>query len=185
MEKLILSRTLDTPTDMKYFIAIITMLTIFSCKPNYRKQIEVVFSPGLVELNHTNLNIITSIKKVDKTYNITSDDYTFLQATLSSLGEITQTKEESPCILIKVDNNIYSIGVHNTFQNNNKTYSLSEEDAYRIKSIVHFYDYIDEDNLEKLREIKQFGLPHNYDYCPSNPQKPTKQFIKLMLIEEK
>ncbi len=66
-----------------------------------------------------------------------------------------------------------------------ETYSLSEEDTYRIKSIVHFYDYIDEDNLEELKEIKQFGIPHNYDYCPSNPQKPTKQFIKLMLIEEK
>ena len=162
------------------------MLTIFSCKPNSsRKEIEVVFSPGLVELNHTNLNIITSLKKVDKAYTITSDDFTFLQASLSSLEETTQTKEESPCILIKVNNNIYSIGVHNTFQNNNKTYSLSEEDAYRIKSIVHFYDYIDEDNLEELKEIKQFGIPHNYDYCPSNPQKPTKQFIKLMLIEEK
>ncbi len=125
------------------------------------------------------------VTKVDKAYTITSDDFTFLQASLSSLGETTQTKEESPCILIKVNNNIYSIGVHNTFQNNNKTYSLSEEDTYRIKSIVHFYDYIDEDNLEELKEIKQFGIPHNYDYCPSNPQKPTKQFIKLMLIEEK
>lgn len=47
---------------MKYIIAIITMLTIYSCKPNRHKEnIDVVFYPGLVEFNDTDSGIINSI----------------------------------------------------------------------------------------------------------------------------
>ena len=62
----------------------------------------------------------------------------------------------SPCILlIKTDNSIYGIDANNALQNNNKAYSLSEKDAYKIKLIVHYYDYIDSTDLKDLKEIKK------------------------------
>lgn len=71
---------------MKYIIAIITVLTIYSCRPSrHRENIEVVFYPGLVELNDTDSGIINSIVEPDKVYTITSDDYTFLHDSLPSL----------------------------------------------------------------------------------------------------
>ena len=78
-ERLTLSKTLDTPSDMKHFIVIIALLAICSCKTRpHRENIEVVFSPGLVDMNKIDPDIINSIKKTDKVYTITSDDYTFL-----------------------------------------------------------------------------------------------------------
>lgn len=184
-ERLTLSKTLDTPSEMKHFIVIIALLAICSCKTRpHRENIEVVFSPGLVDMNKIDPDIINSIKNPDKVYTITSDDYTFLHDVLSSRGTIIPTKEETPRILIKVDDNICSISAHNTFQSNNKTYFLSNKDAYRVKSIVHFYDFIDEVNLQDIKEIKQFGMPNNYEYCSSEPKKPTKSFVKIVLKEE-
>lgn len=171
---------------MKYIIAIIIMLTIYSCRPNRHKEnIEVVFYPGLVEFNDTDSGIINSIVEPDKVYTITSDDYTFLQDSLPSLTTQTLGEVKLPYILlIKTGNSIYGIDANNALQNNNKAYSLSEKDAYRIKSIVHYYDYIDSTDLKDLKEIKKFGIPNNYDYCQSDPQKPTKQLVKLVLKEE-
>lgn len=171
---------------MKYIIAIITMLTIYSCRSSrHRENIEVVFYPGLVEFNDTDSGIINSIVEPDKVYTITSDDYTFLHDSLPSLTTQKLGEAKSPCILlIKTDNSIYGIDANNALQNNNKAYSLSEKDAYRIKSIVHYYDYIDSTDLKDLKEIKKFGTPNNYEYCQSDPQKPTKQLVKQVLKEE-
>ena len=159
------------------------MLTIYSCKPDrHRENIEVVFYPGLVEFNDTDSGIINFIVEPDKVYTITSDDYTFLHDSLPSLTTQKLGEAISPCILlIKTDNSIYGIDANNALQNNNKAYSLSEKDAYRTKSIVHYYDYIDSADLKCLKEIKRFGTPDNYDYCPSDSLKPTKQLVKLVL----
>ena len=126
---------------MKYIIAIITVLTIYSCRPSrHRENIEVVFYPGLVEFNDTDSGIINSIVEPDKVYTITSDDYTFLHDSLPSLTTQKLGEAISPCILlIKTDNSIYGIDANNALQNNNKAYSLSEKDAYKIKLIVHYY----------------------------------------------
>lgn len=171
---------------MKYIIAIITVLTIYSCRPSrHRENIEVVFYPGLVEFNDTDSGIKNSIVEPDKVYTITSDDYTFLHDSLPSLTTQKLGEAISPCILlIKTDNSIYGIDANNALQNNNKAYSLSEKDAYKIKLIVHYYDYIDSTDLKDLKEIKKFGTPNNYEYCPSDPQKPTKQLVKLVLKEK-
>ena len=130
---------------MKYIIAIITVLTIYSCRPSrHRENIEVVFYPGLVEFNDTDSGIINSIVEPDKVSTITSDDYTFLNDSLPSLTTQQLGEAISPCILlIKTDNRIYGIDANNALQNNNKAYSLSEKDAYKIKIIVHYNEKID------------------------------------------
>ena len=65
-----------------------------------------------------------------------------------------------------------------------KRIRCQRQDAYKIKLIVHYYDYIDSTDLKDLKEIKKFGTPNNYEYCPSDPQKPTKQLVKLVLKEK-
>ena len=159
--------------------------SVFALQMNEKNQAAIIqtISDAVKAQEIVDLNI-ELLKPTDKVYTITSDDYTFLHDVLSSPETILPTREETPRILIKVDDYICSISVHNTFQSNNKTYFLSDKDAYRIKSIVHFYDFIDEVNLQDIKEIKQFGIPNNYEYCSSEPNKPTKSFVKIVLKEE-
>ncbi len=58
---------------------------------------------------------------------------------------------------------------------------ISERDNYRIKSIIHFYDFIDKEDLKNFQEIKRFGIPADYHYIPSDPNSPTKPFVKIVL----
>lgn len=173
------------PKYMRYIIAIITMLAIYCCKSsNDREEVEVVFSPGIVEFNNTE-DIMSSIKTPDKILTITSNDYAFLLDVLSASRTETSSEATLPCILIKIEKTTYQLSVNDdVFKVNNKTYSLSDKDAYRIKSIVHFYDFIVKDDLQYFREIKQFGIPENYNFCPSDPHEPPKPFVKLLLVKE-
>jgi hypothetical protein len=167
---------------MRYIIAIITMLAICSCKPSAPEDdIEVVFSPGLVEFNSMNTEIIHSIKKPDKIYKITSNDYSFLYGVLASPKPEITSKAEPPYIFIKLDSIQYTIGENRVMETDKKSFSISENEDYRIRCIIHFYDFIERADLQDMREIKQFGIPANYKYCHSDPHKPAKPFVKIIL----
>ena len=45
-----------------------------------------------------------------------------------------------------------------------RNFVLSEYEEYRIKCLVHFYDFIQEEHVAELNEIKKFGMPPNYKY---------------------
>ena len=53
--------------------------------------------------------------------------------------------------------------------------------VWSVKKYDKDFSYTD---LKDLKEIKKFGTPNNYEYCPSDPQKPTKQLVKLVLKEK-
>ena len=170
---------------MKYIVAIITVLAIFNCKPkDQRKDIEIVFSPGLVEFNNMNTEVINSIKHPDETHRINSSDYSFLQSVLSSPKKEIKKEAIPPLIWIKLDTITYAIGVNRVIKSNDKHYSISEKEMHRVKCIIHYYDFIDKANLLDMKEIKAFGMPNNYNYSPSDPHKPTKPLVKLILKEE-
>lgn len=64
---------------MKYYIVMIIILTVCCCKTKpARDNVEVYFSPGLVEHVYIAPETIDSIKTPDRIYVITSSDYSFL-----------------------------------------------------------------------------------------------------------
>lgn len=167
---------------MRYAIIFIIMFVICSCGLNdNKKNIEVVFTPGLAELNLVDTIIIKSINHADKIYPISLSDYSLLIDILSCPNRETTKNVQSPCVLIMVGTVTYTLGENNVVQVNNKFYSISEREAYKIKCITHFYDFIEKADLYEMNEIKKFGMPDNYSYCPSDPNRPTKLFIKVML----
>ena len=168
---------------MRNFIAIIIILTICCCKTNssMEEDTEVVFSPGLVEYNLLNTEIVDSIKKPDSTNEIPSSDYFFLSALFSDLKIEATNDAKPPFIFIKFNSIQYILGKNRIIETGNKTFIISEFDDYRIKCIIHFYDFIDQESLRLLPEIKRFGMPGNYQFIPSDTHEPTKPFIKLIL----
>ena len=158
------------------------MVAICCCKPSIPgDDIEVVFSPGLVEFNHINPDIINSIKQPEKIYKIESNDYSFLYDIFYFPQKETASKAKSPYIFVKFDSMTYIIGKNLVIETNKKAFSISESEAYRIKCIIHFYDYIDNAELQGMQEILKFGMPPNYKYCPSDPNLPLKPFVKIVL----
>lgn len=167
---------------MRQIITSIILIAICSCKPNIPEDnIEVVFSPGQVEFNRINTEVINSIKQPPKIHEITSSDYSFLSDILSRSKEETTNKEKPPYIFVKLDSITYVIGDNRVIETNKNRFSISESEAYRIKCIIHFYDFIDITELQSMQEIQQFGMPDNYKYCPSDPCLPPEPFVKIVL----
>ncbi|EFU31271.1 hypothetical protein [Segatella buccae] len=145
---------------------------------------EVVFSPGLVEYNLLNTEIVDSIKKPDSTNEIPSSDYFFLSALFSDLKIEATNDAKPPFIFIKFNSIQYILGKNRVIETENKKFIISEFDDYKIKCIIHFYNFIDKESLELLPEIKRFGMPADYQFIPSVPHKPTRPFVKIVLQEQ-
>lgn len=170
---------------MRNFIAIIIILTICCCKTNHPKEdTKAVFSPGLVECNLLNMETVDSIKKPDCINKIPSSDYLFLSGLLSNPKMETTFDAQPPFIFIKFNSIRYILGKNRVIETENKKMIISEFDDYRIKCIIHFYDFIDQESLRLLPEIKRFGMPADYQFIPSVPHKPTRPFVKIVLQEQ-
>ena len=175
----------DPPSNMRQIITSIILIAICSCKPSISgDDIEVVFSPGLVEFNHINMEVINSIKQPYKVHKITSSDYSFLYDILSFPKIETTSKAIPPYIFLKFDSITYVIGNNRVIESPPQVFSMSESEAYRIKCIIHFYDFIENAELQGMKEIQQFGMPDNYKYCPSNPNLPPEPFVKIVLQKQ-
>ena len=170
---------------MRYFIIIIIIITVACCKTkSLRDEIEVYFSPGLVEHEYIDKEMLESVKTPERILEIPLSNYSFLDSIFSNPKFGTASEAVPPYIFVKYNSILYKIGGNRVIEAGDKTFMISENDDYRIKCLIHFYDFIDKDNLVSLQEIKQFGLPDNYKYNPSDPHKPTKPFIKLILKEK-
>ena len=167
---------------MKFYIVTIIILTVCCCKTESPiDNVEVYFSPGLVEHEYIDPGTIDSIKKPDRIYVITSSDYSFLHGIISDSEIETKRNALPPYIFIKYNSILYIIGGNRVIESEKKAFMISERDDYRIKSIIHFYDFIDKEDLKNIQEIKRFGIPADYHFIPSDPHSPTKLFVKIVL----
>lgn len=170
---------------MRYFVAIIITLTICCCKTNTPKEdTEAVFSPGLVEGDLLNMETVDSIKKPDSINKIPSSDYLFLSGLLSNPKMETTFDAQPPFIFIKFNSIRYILGKNRVIETENKKFIISEFDDYKIKCIIHFYNFIDKESLELLPEIKRFSMPADHQFIPSVPHKPNRPFVKIVLQEQ-
>ena len=136
-----------------------------------------------MEYEYIDTGLLESLKTPDRIYEITLNDYAFMDSIFSNPNTDAAGEAVSPRIFIKYNSILYRIGENRIVEYKDKAFVISEKDDYWIKCLIHFYDFIDKDDLLFLHEIRQFGLPYNYKYRPSDPHKPTKPFIKLILKE--
>ena len=71
----------------------------------------------------------------------------------------------NPPMYIKIDSTKYILGDNRVVEcEGRRNFVLSEYEEYRIKCLVHFYDFLQEEDVTALNEIKKFGMPPNYKH---------------------
>ena len=156
------------------FLAIIAVVAVCSCQPaKPKKTINVVFMPGICEYSTCvidydyYLNKVDSMKRQCYVHNISPSDYSFIVNTLNNKqkAETTAKLGINPPMYIKIDSTKYILGDNRVVEcEGRRNFVLSEYEEYRIKCLVHFYDFIQEEHVAELNEIKKFGMPPNYKY---------------------
>ena len=156
------------------FLAIIAVVAVCSCQPaKPKKTINVVFGPGICEYSTCEIDYDYYLNKVDSmkmqcyVHNISPSDYSFIVNTLNNKQKAVATAKHgiNPPMYIKIDSTKYILGDNRVVEcEGRRNFVLSEYEEYRIKCLVHFYDFIQEEHVAELNEIKKFGMPPNYKY---------------------
>ena len=162
---------------MRKFIAFLAFIAVFavcSCQPaKPKKTINVVFGPGIWEYSTCvidydyYLNKVDSMKRQCYVHNISPSDYSFIVNTLNNKqkAETTAKLGINPPMYIKIDSTKYILGDNRVVEcEGRRNFVLSEYEEYRIKCLVHFYDFLQEEDVTALNEVKKFGMPPNYKH---------------------
>ena len=162
-------------------IIMFMLLTFCGCHRTPKGQVDAVFSPGYTDGCLLNTRIYDSVKEVSSTYWVSSSDYAFLNNCLTKTRKDAKQKVISPYIFIKLDGVLYVLGSNRVVLKGHETFSISQNDEYRIKCMFHYYDYQDDCFLPEMEEIRRFGVPSNRHFVAIDPKKPTKPFVKVVL----
>ena len=193
VEQSIQSRIQDILSDMRYYISIITvMFAICSCRQeSHRFHLSVLYTPGIVEYSVGGqyvmdqfINEMKSIRLPDRICKLTHKDYLFLYDILSSPKTETAEMAVPAPIIIRFCSTLYIVGDNRVVDVNGKTYEISEENEYKIKCVVRFYDSFYGEYLTDNPEICKYGVPDNqmyYYYSDANGHR--KRFAKVILQE--
>ena len=156
------------------FLAIIAVVAACSCQPaKPKKTINVVFGPGIWEYSTCVIDYDYYLNKVDSmkmrcyVHNISPSDYSFIVNTLNNKQKAVATAKHgtNPPMYIKIDSTKYILGDNRVVEcEGRRNFVLSEYEEYRIKCLVHFYDFLQEEDVTALNEVKKFGMPPNYKY---------------------
>ncbi len=162
---------------------VITLLAFCGCHRPIKGRVGAAFSPGYTDGCLLNTRIYDSIKEVDSIYKVTSSDFAFLSNCLTKYRRDTKRRVSSPYIFIKFDSVLYVLGHNRVVFTKHRTFSISQNEEYRIKCIFHYYDYQDDNFLPGLEEIRRFGVPANRHFKAIDPKSPAKAFVKVVLYE--
>ncbi len=165
------------------FTIVIMLLAFCGCHSSLKGRVGAAFSPGYTDGCLLNTRIYDSIKEVDSIYKVTSSDLAFLSNCLTKYRRDTKQRVTSPYMFIKMDSVLYILGHNRIVLTKHRTFSISQNEEYRIKCIFHYYDYQDDDFLLDLEEIRRFGVPASRHFKAINPMSPAKAFVKVILFE--
>ena len=165
-------------------IMMIMLLTLLGCFKAPKGQVGAVFSPGYTDGSLLNTRIYDAVKEVSRTYKVSSSDYAFLNNCLVKNQEGARLKVISPYLYIKLDGLLYVLGANCVVLTDYGTFSISQNDEYRIKCMFHYYDYQDDCFLLEMEEVRRFGVPAKRHFIAPDPDKPTKPFVKVILQEQ-
>ncbi len=165
-------------------ITLFAPLVFCCCHRVSKGSAGAVFSPGQTSGYILNTEIYNSVKEVDKLYKVTSSDYAFLCNCLTKSREEVKQRAISPYIFISLDSVLYVLGHNRVVLTEHRAFLISQSEEYRIKSMFHYYDYQDDCFLPEMEEIKRFGVPNNRQFMATDPKKPIKLFVKVIIQEQ-
>ena len=95
-------------------------------------------------------------------HEITIDEYNFLLEVANKHKTETMENMRPPGIYIKMDSIQYMLGDNRVVKVGRKKFLISERDEYRIKSIIHYYDFMCHESVTSCSEVRRYGIPANY-----------------------
>ncbi len=185
---------------MKNIIKLLFFLLVvaYGCTNSSSDQgtmIEAVFHPGFVEdCSHLDFPLISNDQNMVLNFKITASEYTYIADILRNKRIVSakvlcdykiRTKKniKTPCVFIKLDADKYVLGNNGVVKDTKEeSFVVSDLDIYRIKSILHYYDFFYEEDLDAFPEVRKYGIPANYQHI-FNRKMPPAPFVKVVLTE--
>lgn len=183
-------------TNIMQKLILFFLVVAYGCTNSSRnagKTIEAVFHPGIVE-DCSCVDFPKSFgTKPGVNFDITSKDYLYFTGLFSNdkmtnatdiSGNQIMAKEVKPLLFIKLDTLEYVLGANGVVKNGRKSFRISDLDMYHVKTILHYYDFFAEEDLDVFPEVRKYGIPANYQHVLSNIKMPPKPFAKVILTEK-
>ncbi len=149
---------------MKKFLFIF-IVTIYGCvnqSNQSKKTVEVYFFSG--DSEDSPIVDSSNTFKTDSamTYKAIVSEYIFLLDVVSMHKEEINKEIKPPTNFIKIGSVQYTIGNNRVVKVGGKHFMISEREEYRIKSIVHYYDFMCLEDVVSCPEVIKYGIPTNY-----------------------
>lgn len=175
-------------TKMIIIVEFIFLSLLVSCNiGSQRKQMEVVYFRGDPEFtNHVSEKDIKRFNcETSETIRISRSDLDFIIDGLQNRKTFNDLGDNTPLVYLKVDTLERFFGNSNFITNlNGIKYKTDDYFLYFIRSKIHYYNYLDKDDLSYRKEIKKYGIPKDYKYKSSDRNKPKKEINKVILISQ-
>ena len=152
-----------------------------------KKEMEVVYFRGDPEFtNHVSEKDIKRFNcETSETIRISRADFDYIIDGLQNRKTFNDLGDNSPLVYLKVDTLERFFGNSNFITNlNGIKYKTDDYFLYFIRSKIHYYNYLDKDDLSYRKEIKKYGIPKDYKYNLSDRNKPKKEINKVILISQ-
>lgn len=175
-------------TKMIVIVEFIFLSLLVSCNiGSQRKQMEVVYFRGDPEFtNHVSEKDIKRFNcETSETIRISRADLDYIIDGLQNRKTFNDLEDNTPLVYLKVDTLERFFGNSNFITNlNGIKYKTDDYFLYFIRSKIHYYNYLDKDDLSYRKEIKKYGIPKDYKYKSSDRNKPKKEINKVILISQ-
>lgn len=127
-----------------------------------KKTVEAYFFSGDSEDSPIIVSPNSFIADSAVTYKIMAGEYNYLLGVVNKhKGEIIK-QIKPPTIFIKIGTIQYVVGGNRVVKVGRKKILISEREEYRIKSIIHYYDFMCHEDVKSCPEIRKYGIPSNY-----------------------
>lgn len=169
-EFLIQLKIQDFQDNMRNLLFICILLMMSCCSSNTDdRTVEAVFIPGVVDFSSSVIDTDYYYHKVDSIknmayykYTISENAFHYLTETLDKQVPIVKTHGINPPIYLKIGQKKYILGNNRVLETGDRRVRISEYEDYKIKCLIHFYDFMYEDDVSSLPEVRKFGMPVNY-----------------------
>ena len=175
-------------TKVIVIVEFIFISLLVSCNiGSQRKQMEVVYFRGDPEFtNHVSEKDMKRFNcETSETIRISRADLDYIIDGLQNRKTFNDLEDNTPLVYLKVDTLERFFGNSNFITNvNGIKYKTDDYFLYFIRSKIHYYNYLDKDDLSYRKEIKKYGIPKDYKHNVSDRNKPKKEINKVILISQ-
>lgn len=179
------------------FFLLIAVCGCTSNSSHHGKTIEAVFHPAFVEdCSHLDFPIDYNNRFTALNFRITPSEYSYM-ADILRYKKIVSAKTlcgnkiktidnvKPPCVFIKLDTGKYVLGNNGIVKDSLNVFAISDLDVYRIKTILHYYNFFYEEDLWDFPEVRKYGIPANYHHQVLRKKNaPPPYFVRVMLKEK-